>query len=100
MKLVQKIKVKGTIYKIYISQVPNGVEGLCYKVEKEIILGNHLSVDRMLSTLAHELAHAFCHETFMDQTLDRTQEEIFCEIVACMMTEYSDFFRELKKKLK
>lgn len=100
MKLVQKLLVKGVKYKVFVGETPCGIEGLCYKFEKKIVISDLVEKERVGYVLTHELAHAYMHECYVDQTLDRTQEEIMCEITATIVRDFSSFFIELRKKLK
>ena len=97
---MQKLKVKGVAYKIYIGETPHLIDGLCYKYDKKIIISNQLEKDRVIYVLCHELAHAYIHECYLDQTLERSQEETMCEIAATLVEEFGSFITELKKKLK
>lgn len=97
---MQKLKVKGVAYKVYIGETPHLIDGLCYKYEKKIIISNQLQKERVIYVLCHELAHAYIHECYLDQTLERSQEETMCDIAATLVQDFGQFIWELKRRLK
>lgn len=94
---LQAIPIKGQKYKVYMDETDHYTLGYCDKNDKKIVISNKCPKDKFIATLAHEISHAFIHECFLDQTLEPTQEEIFCEIVSCIIEQFGDFFLDLKE---
>jgi len=93
---LQSLTIKGKKYKVYRKDIEGHVLGYCDKYSKKIVINKLTPQDKIVTTLAHEMAHAYIHECYLDQTLDATQEEIICEIVADLVENYVDFLSDLK----
>ena len=93
---LQSIEIKGAKYKIYQEDIGPGIDGLCYKDKKKIIISSRLKNSEFVGVLAHEIAHGLIHEIFLDQNLDDTQEEMICEMVNYLVSNFLDFCTEIQ----
>lgn len=94
---VDFLKIKGTRYKIYFKELPDHILGLCDKENKKIIISDKCPTDKVICTLAHEWAHGACHELYLDQGLEHSQEETVCEMFSYFVNEFMDYFLELRE---
>lgn len=90
-------KIKGTKIKIYFGELPDHILGVCDKENKKITISNKCPPDKVIEVLAHEWGHYAIHSVYLDQSLEYSQEEVICELFSYFVSDFMDYFVELKK---
>lgn len=94
---VDTLNLKGQKYKVYFKKLPDHILGLCEKDNKKIFINTSCPRDKIVATTAHEITHGLINELYLDQSLDHSQEEVICEMIAYIVDNFLEYFLELRE---
>ncbi len=102
MTTPKHLKVFGKKYKLKHLQrlARSGLYGLCDTEKEEIQIDSKLEDEIYWETILHELFHAVCHETSLQQAFSPDLEEVLVDLLSKSVVHNFDLKHKKKKPKK